>query len=122
MAEHTGGLGADVIYECVGSGEVLGAAVGLGRRGATVCLVGLAGGATTIEPGEWLRREITVTAALGYLHHEFTDAMDLLADGAVRVGPLHTSTTRLDGLAGVLEDLATHTGTQMKVLVNPRWG
>lgn len=122
VSERTAGLGADVVYECVGSGEALRSAVRLGRRGATVCLVGLAPGATSVEPGEWLRKEITIAAALGYLHHEFDDAMELLAAGGVDVAPLHTCTTRLAGLAGVLEDLAAGTGSQMKVLVNPRWG
>ncbi len=121
VADRTGGLGADVVYECVGSSEALGAAVGLGRRGATVCLVGLATGQMSIEPGEWLRNEVTVTAALGYLHHEFADAMDLLADGRVQVRPLHTSTTRVDALAATLEELAVGGSGQLKVLVNPNW-
>ena len=121
VSEHTGGLGADVVYECVGGGDALAAAVDLARRGGSVCMIGLGDGTVSIDPATWLRKEITVTAALGYLHHEFGSAMEMLADGRVRVDALHTSTTDIEGLAGVLDELASGRSTQMKVLVNPRW-
>ena len=121
VAEHTGGLGADVVYECVGGGEALGSAVDLARRGGSVCMIGFKDATASIEPATWLRKEIIVTAALGYLHHEFLSAMDLLADGLVRVDTLHTATTMLDGLATTLAELASGRSSQMKVLVNPRW-
>lgn len=121
VAEVTGGSGADVVLDCVGGGDALAQAVGLVRRGGTVCMVGLAQGRASIEPAEWLRKEVTVTAAIGYVHDEFRTAMDLLADGAVRVDTLHTSTTSLDGLPHTFEDLATGDTGQMKVLVNPNW-
>ena len=47
--------------------------------------------------------------------------MNMLADGRIRVDRLHTSTTRIDGLAAALEDLASGSSAQMKVLVNPNW-
>jgi len=121
VAEHTGGLGADVVYECVGGGDALGSAVDLARRGGSVCMIGLKDATASIEPAAWLRKEITVTAALGYLHHEFGSAMDLLADGLVRVDIMHTATTRIEGLAATLDDLASGRSSEMKVLVNPRW-
>lgn len=121
VAEHTRGRGADVVYECVGGGEALGSAVDLARRGGSVCLIGFKDGSASIEPAIWLRQEITVTAALGYLHHEFGAAMDLLADGLVRVDILHTATTKIEGLAATLDELASGRSRQMKVLVNPRW-
>lgn len=121
VSEQTGGLGADVVYECVGGGDALGAAVDLARRGGSVCMIGLGDTSVSIDPATWLRKEITVTAALGYLHHEFASAMEMLADGRVRVDALHTSTTNIEGLAAVLDELASGRSTQMKVLVNPRW-
>ena len=121
VSDLTGGLGADVVFDCVGGSDTLDAGVGLACRGGSVCLVGLGEGAVTIQPGSWLRQEITVTTALAYVHEEFAEAMDLLADGRVRVDMLHTATTRLDGLAATLDDLAGGTSMQMKVLVNPNW-
>jgi (R,R)-butanediol dehydrogenase/meso-butanediol dehydrogenase/diacetyl reductase len=121
VAEHTGGLGADVAYECVGGGDPLGSAVDLARRGGSVCMIGFRDAPAAIEPSTWLRKEITVTAALGYLHHEFGSAMDLLADGLIRVDVMHTATTKIEGLAATLDELASGASSQMKVLVNPRW-
>lgn len=121
VRERTGGLGADVVYECVGGGETLTTAVDLARRGGSVCMLGLADAEASIDPATWLSKEITVTAALGYLHHEFGDAMDLLIDGRVRVDMLHTSSTKVEGLAAVLDELASGESSQMKVLVNPNW-
>ena len=121
VAEHTGGLGADVVYDCVGGAEALGSAVDLARRGGAVCMIGFKESTASIDPATWLRQEITVTTALGYLHHEFGAAMDLLADGLIRVDTMHTTTTKIEGLAATLEDLASGRSSQMKVLVKPTW-
>jgi (R,R)-butanediol dehydrogenase/meso-butanediol dehydrogenase/diacetyl reductase len=121
IADHTQGLGADLVYDCAGGGDTLRSAVDLARRGGSVCLVAFTDGPTSIDPGAWLRKEISVTTALAYLHDEFEAAMDMLADGRVRVDSLHTSTTQMDGLAAVLQGLARGDSTQMKVLVDPNW-
>ena len=121
VAELTSDLGADVVIDCVGGSVALSLAVGLARRGGTVCMVGLATGTAEIEPAEWLRREITVTAAIGYRRDEFSRAMQLLADRRVDVSELHTSTTCLDGLADTFEDLADGRTGQLKVLLDPNW-
>ena len=121
IADRTGGIGADVVIDCVGGSAALAQAVALCRRGGTVCMVGLATGPATIEPAEWLRREVTVTSAIGYRREEFTRAMDLLAEGALDTGAVHTSTTGLAGLPQAFEDLATGATGQLKVLLNPNW-
>jgi (R,R)-butanediol dehydrogenase/meso-butanediol dehydrogenase/diacetyl reductase len=121
VRDRTDGLGADVVYECVGGSDTIGSAVELSRRGGSVCLIGLADGTISVDPAAWLRKEITLTTALAYLHDEFEQAMDLLADGQVRVDTLHTSTTQIDGLAATLEEFARGGTSQMKVLVNPNW-
>ena len=119
VRELTDGLGVDVVYECAGGTDTLGTAVDLARRGGSVCLVSLNSGSVSIEPGEWLRKEVTVTTALAYVHDEFGAAMDLLADGRVRVDGLHTSTIGLDGLADALDRFAAGDSDQLKVLVDP---
>ena len=120
IASLTDGRGADVVYECVGAAATVQSAVDLARRGGSMCLIGLADGDVTITPSEWLRKEITVTAALAYLHEEFAMAMEMIAAGRIRVGPLHTATTSIDGLASTLEQLAAG-GGPTKVLLNPNW-
>jgi (R,R)-butanediol dehydrogenase/meso-butanediol dehydrogenase/diacetyl reductase len=121
IAELTHGLGADIVYECVGRPFAVQTAVDLARRGGAMCLIGLAEGDAPISPGVWLVKEIRVTASLAYFHEEFEMAMGMIADGRVTVDPLHTSTASLDGFESALADLASGTSEQTKVLVNPRW-
>jgi (R,R)-butanediol dehydrogenase/meso-butanediol dehydrogenase/diacetyl reductase len=117
----THGLGADIVYECVGRPFAVQSAVDFARRGGAMCLIGLAEGDAPISPGAWLIKEIAVTSALAYLHEEFEMSMGMIADGRVAVEPLHTSTASLEGFALALADLASGTSDQAKVLVNPNW-
>jgi len=117
----TNGLGADIVYECVGAPTTVQSAVELARRGGSMCLIGLAHGDVSINPSTWLRKEITVTSALAYLHEEFEMTMNMIANGEIQVDALHTSTTRLDGLGSTLDELASGTSDQTKVLLNPNW-
>ena len=122
VRERTGGLGADIVYECVGRAFAIQSAVNLARRGGSMCLIGLSDTDATIVPGVWLVKEIAVTAALAYTHEEFDMAMGLIADGRVQLAPMHSSTVSLDGLGAALEDLAGGASVEMKVLVDPRLG
>lgn len=116
----TRGLGADVVYECVGRPFAIQAAVDLARRGGSMCLIGLADQEASINPAAWLVKEIEVTSSLAYFHEEFELSMAMIADGRVVVEPMHTSTIGLAGLPSALEDLAGGRSTQLKVLVDPR--
>ena len=117
----THGLGADIVYECVGRPFAVQTAVDLARRGGAMCLIGLADSDAPISPSVWLVKEIRVTASLAYFHEEFEMAMGMIADGRVVVEPLHTSTTSLEGLLSAVTDLASGASDQTKVLVNPHW-
>jgi (R,R)-butanediol dehydrogenase/meso-butanediol dehydrogenase/diacetyl reductase len=120
IGELTRGLGADIVYECVGRPFAIQRAVDYARRGGAVCLIGLADQDAMITPGAWLVKEVAFSAALAYFHEEFEMAMGMIADGRVRVEPLHTSTVGLGGLDAALADLAGGASAQTKVLVNPR--
>jgi (R,R)-butanediol dehydrogenase/meso-butanediol dehydrogenase/diacetyl reductase len=120
VKELTHGLGADIVYECVGRPFAVQSAVDLARRGGSMCLIGLADENAPISPASWLIKEIGVTSALAYNHEEFDMVMGMIVDGRFRTEPLHTSTVGLDGLGAVLADLASGESTQTKVLVDPR--
>ncbi len=121
VLEHTHGLGADIVYECVGRAPAIQSAVDLARRGGAMCLIGLPHGEATINPTTWLVKEIAVTSSLAYFHEEFEMTMAMIADGRVAVEPLHSSTVGLAGLAAALADLASGQSTETKVLVDPGW-
>ncbi len=117
--EHTHGLGADIVYECVGRPFAIQGAVDLARRGGAMCLIGLADEDASINPSTWLIKEIAVTSALAYLHEEFDMVMGMMADGRVTVAPMHSGTVGLEGLDAALADLASGTSQHTKVLVDP---
>lgn len=119
LAEVTSGLGADIVYECVGRPQTIQSAVDLARRGGSMCLIGLADSNAEISPHVWLVKEINLSAALAYSHEEFDMAMGMMADGRIRVDPMHSTTTSLEGLGAALEDLGSGTSEQIKVLVDP---
>lgn len=102
----TNGVGADIVFECVGRPEAIQTAVDLTRRGGAVCLIGVPDGPATIHPASWLVKEVRLTAALAYTREEFDMAMGMIADGRVQVAPLHTTTVGLERLADAFEDLA----------------
>ena len=119
IKEHTHGLGADIVYECVGRPWAIQSAIDLARRGGSMCLIGLADADASITPGSWLIKELNMTAALAYFHEEFEMSMGMIADGRFQVEPLHTSTTNLDGLEAAIADLGSGSSDQVKVLVDP---
>jgi (R,R)-butanediol dehydrogenase/meso-butanediol dehydrogenase/diacetyl reductase len=114
------GAGADHVFECAGVPATIQSAVDLTRRGGTVNLVGFTAEAAPIQPAQWLVKEVTVLASLGYLHHEFAESMALIADGRVQVDPLHDATVALEALPAAIERLADDPSSAVKVLVDPR--
>lgn len=120
IRELTHGLGADIVFECVGSPDSIQEAVDRCRRGGSVCLIGLADSPATVVPSSWLVKEINLTAALAYLHEEFDMAMAMMSDGRFRAAPMHTSTVPLAELGSAFADLASGDSSQIKVLVDPR--
>lgn len=119
VKELTHGLGADIVYECVGRPFAVQSAVDLARRGGSMCLIGLADEDAPITPASWLIKEISVTSALAYTREEFDLAMGMIADGRFRTEPLHSSTVGLDRLEATLADLASGKSAHTKVLVDP---
>jgi L-iditol 2-dehydrogenase len=113
-----GRAGADLVFECAGVPSTVQQAVDLVRRGGRVNLVGLASGTATIAPGSWLVKEVSVVASLGYLHHEFGEAIALIADGSVQVAPLHDRTVTLAELPAAIAELADDPSSAIKVLVD----
>ena len=56
LAEATGGLGPDVVFECAGISPTIQQAVDFVRRGGAVTLVGLSNEPATINPAPGSRR------------------------------------------------------------------
>ena len=119
VAEHTRGLGGDVVYECAGIPATVQSAVDLARRGGRVSLIGLAMGDAPMSPRQWLTKEINVSAALGYTHEEFEMTMGYVSDGRIDLDALHSGTVALSEIADTFVELAGGQSEHTKVLVRP---
>ena len=120
IKERTKGLGADLVYECVGRPETIQHAVNRSRRGGRVCLIGLPIGQATINPAVWLVKEVKFSSALAYTHDDFERCMGMIADGRMQLDPMHSSTVTVAELNSAIADLASGSSTETKVLVAPR--
>jgi len=118
LERHGHGLGADIVFDCVGAGGVLDDAVELARHGGTVVAVGVNSSASRAAPADLVKHELTVRASLGYSTADVQRALDLLAEDRLRVGSLIDPDVRsLDQLDEALDAMADSSGRA--ILIDP---
>lgn len=123
--ELTGGVGADVVFETVGSSApTLEQAVALARRGGTVCILGIYTFRPELDTRTAYAKELTITWANSYStwdgRSEYDVALDLLASGRVRAEPLITHHFPLDEIGAGFAAAADKKGSgATKVLIHP---
>ena len=84
IREITGGVGADVVYECVGTEESMKeASAALGRRGRLV-FVGYSPDSFTVHPIQLVVFEQKVMGSVGATLDDLYEAVDLVERGVVR--------------------------------------
>jgi (R,R)-butanediol dehydrogenase/meso-butanediol dehydrogenase/diacetyl reductase len=119
VREGTGGLGADVVFECVGRPETIQTAIGLARRGGALMIIGLSDRDASITPGILLSKELRVDASIAYHHTEFERAIAMIVDGRVRAD-LSTRKVGFAGLEDAIAELAAGDAKDAKILFDPR--
>jgi alcohol dehydrogenase, propanol-preferring len=84
IREITGGVDADVVYECVGTEESMKeASAALGWRGRLV-FVGYSPDSFTVQPIQLVVFEQKVMGSVGATLHDLYEAVDLVERGVVR--------------------------------------
>ncbi len=84
IREITGGEGADVVFECVGTGETMReASASLGRRGRLL-FVGYSPDSFTVHPIQLVVFEQRVMGSVGATLQDLYEAIDLVGRGVVR--------------------------------------
>ena len=108
----------DVAIECVGVEAALRDAVAAVRKGGTVLVVGVHGHDAALQVGIIQDREIRLQGTLMYQREDFARAIELLAGGALDVGPMIGARWPL---ARAAEGYATaeRGGAVLKVLLLP---
>jgi threonine dehydrogenase-like Zn-dependent dehydrogenase len=86
--EATGGRGADCVFDCSGNPAVVAQALRCARRGGTVALLGLAGGASAELPVDLVTLDELDVLGIRSSPNAYPAMIALLASGAIRTEPL----------------------------------
>jgi L-iditol 2-dehydrogenase len=114
----TGGIGADVAFECVGYSEPVTTAIHSVRKGGTVTLVGNL--RQTIEmPLQYVvTRQIRLQGSCAS-NGEYPQCIDLMAKGVIQVAPLITAIAPLADGPVWFHRLYNHEPNLMKIVLTP---
>ncbi len=119
IAGLTGGLRADIAFDCVGNQASFDTAVKVTGRRAKICVVGLALKPIQVPFIRLWGHEKQIRFSSGY-QDEFSTAIAYLEDGRVRVDDLITGHISLDDLVeDGIKELKEHPDRHVKILVYP---
>ncbi|MDP3890985.1 NAD(P)-dependent alcohol dehydrogenase [Nocardioides sp.] len=113
IREATGGVGADVVLDCVGSDETLAASAACARQLGDVTIVGIAGGTLPISFFS-IPYEVSVQTTYWGNRAELVEVLDLGARGLLKP---ETTIYTLDDAAQAYADLAHGTVSGRAVVV-----
>ena len=102
----TGGRGVDHVYDCSGNTAVVAQALGAARRGGSVALLGLAGGALAELPVDRVTLDELNVLGVRSSPNAYPAMISLLASGAIRTGPLTADRYPLSEVAAAFGSLA----------------
>ncbi len=127
LARTGHGLGADVVFDCVGTGHSMKTGVELVRRGGTVVAVGVTpderheATGDGITPAMLINRQITLKASQGYLVNDVRRVLGLMAEDRLRVAPIYDPEPfPLAAVGDLLEELVVSPVGRLKPLIQPR--
>src|SRR5262249_812636 len=101
----TGGRGADCVFDCSGNPAVVAQALRCARRGGTVALLGLAGGASAELPVDRVALDELDVLGVRSSPNAYPAMIALLACGAIRTEPLTTHVYPLADVAAAFSAL-----------------
>lgn len=121
ILRSTGGHGVDVVLEAVGRNETIAAAIDCVRKGGTVTLIGNITPQVNLPLQKVVSRQIRLQGSCASCG-EYPEAMELIAAGKIRVGPLITAVAPLHDGPTWFDRLHSGEPNLMKVVLDPRMG
>jgi L-iditol 2-dehydrogenase len=115
----TEGRGVDVVLEAVGREETIAAGIDCVRKGGTVTLVGNISPQIILPLQKVVSRQIRLQGSCASAG-EYPEAMELIANGKIRVAPLITAVASLAEGASWFERLHAREPNLMKIVLDPR--
>jgi len=117
----TAGRGVDVVLEAVGRNETIATAIDCVRKGGTVTLIGNITPQINIPLQKVVSRQIRLQGSCAS-SGEYPEAMELMAAGKIRVGPLITAIAPLSDGPSWFDRLHSGEPNLMKIVLDPRIG
>jgi len=118
VTDLTKGIGVDVAVEAVGITPTISSAVDCVRKGGVVLLVGNITPEVSIPLQKVVSRQIRLQGSCASAG-EYPQAIELMSNGRIRVGPLITARASLDQGPTWFERLHAHEPNLMKIVLEP---
>jgi (R,R)-butanediol dehydrogenase/meso-butanediol dehydrogenase/diacetyl reductase len=116
------GVGPDVVFECAGASETADLAVRVARKGGRIVLVGIHSERVPLSTLDVILGEKRLVGSVQHHYDEdLPAAVQLLAEGKVRVRPLITAREPLERVVtGGFQALVEHPDQHLKILIGPQ--
>lgn len=118
VVKMTGGFGADIAFECVGTSETVSTAVYSVRKGGAVTLVGNLSPKIEAPLQYIVTRQIRLQGSCAS-NGEYPQCIDLMSKGVIKVGPLISAVAPLSEGADWFRRLYNHEPNLTKVVLQP---
>ncbi len=112
------GIGADVVFECVGHPQTATLSIELARRAGTIVMSGLFKETTPLDFQRVVTQEKKVIGSLGYAG-DFAAVIALLADGRIKGTPMITGRIKLRDLVEKGFKALVASKEHYKIIVEP---
>jgi L-iditol 2-dehydrogenase len=114
----TDGQGVDHVFEAVGRNETVAASIDAARKGGTVTLIGNIAPEVTLPLQKVVTRQIRLQGSCASAG-EYPQAIELIANGQIKVDPLITAVASLEEGPHWFERLHAREPNLMKVILSP---
>jgi L-iditol 2-dehydrogenase len=115
----TAGNGVDVVLEAVGRDETISNAIDCVRKGGIVTLVGNISPQVTLPLQKVVSRQIRLQGSCASCG-EYPEAIELIAEGKIKVAPLITAVAPLSDGPSWFDRLHSREPNLMKIVLDPR--
>ncbi len=118
VLRRTEGRGVDITYEAVGRNETVATAIDCARKGGTVTLIGNIRPEVTLPLQKVVSRQLRLQGSCAS-SGEYPQAIELIAGGKIKVGPLITAVAPLEEGPRWFSRLHAGEPNLMKVILSP---